>query len=328
MTIHLFLSNIIENSKKCTMMDKTNNTIAIAMAAYNPPKTGFVRQVNSILNQTHDDFKLVITVDADDLKTLEDSEVKNMLSDERVMLVNNSERLGLIGNFQSALDYCVKEFNANAIAFSDQDDYWFPEKLDILFSTLKSCPPMSLVHSDTEIARYSGDDKSIIDPSLWATEKRNVKSSQPFQEIIRNIVTGGSCLFDINLAKKYSKIPTSFRFHDHYFGIVASFEGGVYPVNKVLYSYIQHDNNVVGSGEFKSIFHVGDNQSIITKSIDKYTYTNEFLDDLNQMYGLNVPLSMKLISLVLFPLYIFTDKALFRSQLSYYIGLFLKPFKR
>lgn len=96
--------------------------ITVILSAYNGEKY-IQSQIDSILNQTYDNFILYIR---DDGSTDGTRKILKQYSekDSRVK-VQYGENIGYVKSFFKMLS----EVNSEYIAFSDQDDIWLPEKL-------------------------------------------------------------------------------------------------------------------------------------------------------------------------------------------------------
>ena len=142
------------------------------------------------------------------------------------------------------------------IAFSDQDDVWYPNKIERLVYELRKCPPYSLVHSNMHLFHR---DHELQTPERlecgWEVEKRVVEGYLPIHFLCRNTVTGAACLFDVELAQLGRSIPEAADFHDHWFALLASAMGEVKAVYEPLYAYRQHNSNVVGVKRIDGFFY-------------------------------------------------------------------------
>lgn len=234
--------------------DRMIRKIGVAMAAYRPEPQRFLRQIRSLKNQTHDNWFCIITFDSPLGEILDNPEVASALADERFELHENKSNLGATKNFEYALSL-VCQRDVDAVAFCDQDDEWYPNKLRVLAENLERCPPNSLVHSDMRGVVDQNGTLSELHASVWHVENRQVFEQTSFHYFMRNCVTGAATLMDVDLARRYPKIPKSFRFHDQWYALVAAYEGVAFPVPEVLYSYVQHRENLIGAVPFRGVFY-------------------------------------------------------------------------
>lgn len=223
--------------------------IGIALAAFEPHIGFFAEQLSSIKAQTFTSWICVVSFDSPMDETLNKPALNSIIQDKRFVFVENKTRLGHKKNFERALKE-VLQHDVDAIAFSDQDDVWYPRKLEICAKVLSQSPPMSLVHSDMHVLNENG----TLSKTAWEIEKRGVDNAKVWHLLTRNVVAGCSVLMDADLALRFSKISENVDFHDHWYALVASSFGRVVPIFEPLYSYRQHQNNVVAVSPFRGRF--------------------------------------------------------------------------
>ncbi|MFV2045453.1 MAG: glycosyltransferase family 2 protein, partial [Anaerolineales bacterium] len=132
--------------------------ISVLTPVYNPQHSVLQAALNSVLNQTYDNWELCL-VDGNS----EDPEVRQVLrsyasEDERVkvrMLENNA---GISGNSQRALEMAEGEF----IALMDHDDLLAPNALFEMVKVLNEDSMIDVIYSDED--KLSEDGKTRRDP--------------------------------------------------------------------------------------------------------------------------------------------------------------------
>ena len=235
--------------------NKKIERIGIALAAYNPNIDFFVEQLDSIRSQTFRNWICFISLDSP-LNDLPKERLKEFFQDSRFVWRENKIRLGFKRNFESAIK-AVSENNIDAVALSDQDDIWYPEKLEKLADHLDTLPIGSLVHSNMHILEDGQDFDLKISrdqlPTGWNREPRNVQDRLFIQLLLNNVVTGASCLFDVTLARRFGCIPDEIEFHDQWYAIAATLTGKIEGLSEALYAYRQHPDNLVGSKPFSGM---------------------------------------------------------------------------
>ena len=158
--------------------------IDILMATYNGEKY-LKEQVESILNQSYSNFRLIISDDCSTDKTREIlSEYEK--KDKRIEVYYQEKNLGYVKNFEFLLERVKNEI----YMLSDQDDYWLPEKIEKTYNKLNE-EDADLVFTDLIVV---DDNKRVINPSfnkLMNLEKKIQKTIETYElAYLYNCVTG------------------------------------------------------------------------------------------------------------------------------------------
>ncbi|MEH1797317.1 MULTISPECIES: glycosyltransferase family 2 protein [unclassified Nostoc] len=223
------------------MQDKEK--IGIVLATYNPQIEYFKKQIQSIQNQTWQNWVCYIVDDCSQPKY--QAEIKKIVgNDSRFICHFHSDNLKHYYNFERGLQYCVNDFTITAIAFSDQDDIWQAEKLEILIAKLRS-EQLLLVHSDLELINSYDE---TINPSTWNFEERNPENATVELLLLRNVVTGCSLLFCTSLIPYILPFPQHqiAWHHDWWVALVAIQKGKIGHIRQPLIRYRIHSSNTVG----------------------------------------------------------------------------------
>ena len=222
--------------------------VAIAMATYNPPLELFREQVESIRAQTHRNW---VCVTSDDCSNPEHfARMEEVLAvDPRFKLSRSPRRLQFYNNFERALALCPAE--AEYVAMADQDDRWYPDKLEVL---LRERRDAQLVYSDARIVSEQGE---VIADTYWAERRNNHEDITSL--LLANAVTGAASLFPRELLDYALPFPPRqfSHFHDHWVGLVARCLGEVKFVDRPLYDYTQHGAAVLGYADANRIEPLG-----------------------------------------------------------------------
>ena len=226
-----------------TSEKRQSTLVAIALAAYKPKPRFFSQQLQSLVDQTHQNWVCVITFDSSMREALKNPSIKKFQKDKRFVWRQNSHQLGVVRNFERAMALSLA-YQPNAIAFCDQDDIWLPAKLQVSIDALNHKPPMSLVHCNAVVA----SSKKTYAFSNWDDFNPTPELSSVRHLLLYNTVSGASTLFDAKLARVAIRSPeTKSIFHDRWVALAAALHGGVYPIQEKLYVYRQHTSNVFGS---------------------------------------------------------------------------------
>ena len=121
------------------MKENHFNKIAILLAAFNGEKY-LNHQLNSILTQNFKNFDLFISLDKSTDSSL--NIIKNFATkDSRLIILNyKSEIFGSSTNNFFRLINEIPIENYDYIAFSDQDDVWMPDKLEVAMNFFENKP--------------------------------------------------------------------------------------------------------------------------------------------------------------------------------------------
>jgi glycosyltransferase involved in cell wall biosynthesis len=211
--------------------------VAICMATYEPPDDLLRIQLESIREQTHENWICVISDDRSSDESFE-CLLKLTGDDPRFAVSRSSERLGFYRNFERALAMAPGE--AEFVTLCDQDDRWHPEKLERLIGGIGGA---QLAYSD---ARIVSPDGQVVRPSYW-TERRNNHTNFG-SLLLANSVTGAASLFRRELLADVLPFPPLLAkgFHDHWLALVAMARGEIAYLDEPLYDYVQHGGAVIG----------------------------------------------------------------------------------
>jgi glycosyltransferase involved in cell wall biosynthesis len=212
--------------------------VAVCMATYEPPPDLLSRQLDSLCEQTHENWVCLISDDASSDRAYERI-LELTQGDPRFAVSRNSTRLGFYGNFERALSMVPGE--AEFVTLCDQDDRWRPEKLERLLSSIGDA---QLVYSDARIVTPAGE---LVRPSYWTERSNNYKNFGSL--LLANSVTGAASLFRRELLDDALPFPPRLAdaaFHDHWLAMVARARGEIAYVDEPLWDYVQHDRTVIG----------------------------------------------------------------------------------
>ena len=221
-----------------------NERIGIVLATYNPNSEYFKKQIQSIQNQTYQNWICHIV---DDCSQIDDQIAiqKVIAEDSRFICHYHNNNLNHYHNFERGLKYAIQDSDITAIALADQDDIWYPQKLSVSLEKLRSEKAL-LVHSDLEM--IDSNDK-IINHSTWNFEARNPEKLSTDLLLLRNVVTGCSVLFCTSIIQDILPFPAQDKilwYHDWWIALVASHKGKIGHIHQPLIQYRIHSTNNVG----------------------------------------------------------------------------------
>ena len=253
--------------------------IDILMATYNGEKY-IEEQINSILNQTYTNFRLVICDDCSTDNTYK--LLKKIASDDdRIVIYKNEKNLGYIKNFEKLLGMVESEY----FMLSDQDDIWYETRIEESFSILKK-ENADLVFTDLEVVDEELNTKNISFNKLMGYYKKILKCTDYNMVYLYNIVTGCTILSKSKYLSNILPLPDNKNLiHDHYIPLVISLYGGkIKYLNKPTIKYRQHTNNQVGTDRYtaklKSFDEIRNHLVDVKISIfSEYVSINNFFND-------------------------------------------------
>lgn len=215
-------------------------TIDILLATYNGEK--YLKcQLDSILNQTYKNIRILINDDCSTDKTREIlKEYEN--KDNRILVNYNDKNLGYVKNFENLL----KRVENRVFMLSDQDDYWKPEKIEKTYKKFMR-EDADLVFTDLEPV---DKDLKTITPSMvrYMKFKQNIDKYNDYRLVfLRNCVTGCTILSKKELIQKYLPIPENkIMVHDWWMALIISQKGKLVFLDESTIKYRQHGNNQLG----------------------------------------------------------------------------------
>lgn len=230
--------------------------IDVLLATYNGEKY-IKEQIESILNQTYRNIRIIISDDCstdNTVKILEEYKEK----DKRIELYTQTANLGVVKN----IEFLLKKVENELYMLSDQDDVWLPEKIEKSLETLKK-QNADLVFGDLEVVDR---ELNTIYPSFGDFMLLNDKIKKYIGtnriNYLYNCVTGCTVLCKKSLIEKILPFPTTSKYviHDFWIGLIASLNGKMVYMPEKYIKYRQHGNNEVGT---KKVSHEMDNLSEI-----------------------------------------------------------------
>lgn len=213
--------------------------ISIAMATYNGAK--YLReQIDSILDQTIQDFELVVCDDCSSDKTWDILKQYSDI-DKRIKVFRNESNLGFKRNFEKAMSLCGGDY----IALSDQDDIWVPDHLKILLNNMGDC---MLSAGNAELIDGIGGKIGLM---LNEMESLAVLPEDSYSRalsffLFRNAIQGASMLIRRDFLSVALPIPDDIKYHDAWFSCLSCFYGNLIYTFSVVTNYRMHDHNVTG----------------------------------------------------------------------------------
>ncbi|MGW8381585.1 glycosyltransferase family 2 protein [Streptococcus parasuis] len=214
--------------------------VNILMSTYNGQQF-LAEQIRSIQEQSYTDWTLFIRDDGSSDNTeeiLKDFEHQ----DSRIHLIDSdkSDNLGVIKSFHKL----VNHDRADYYFFSDQDDVWLPNKLELSLKEAQNHPadfPL-MVYMDLKVVNQ---DLEIMTESMVKSQSHHA-NTELVQELTENTVTGGVAMINHALAEMWQETD-DILMHDWYLALLASAFGNLVFIDQPGELYRQHSDNVLGA---------------------------------------------------------------------------------
>lgn len=219
------------------------------MASYNGEK--FIdEQIRSIISQsTEYEFRILISDDQSKDGTIDI--VKHFASnyDNIIFISGPQENLGPKRRFE----FLLQESSSDYIMFSDQDDVWLPNKVNVTMKKMLS--DERRLGTGTPILVYS--DLIIVDEKLNYISKsmrrhKNLRKNPSINSLlVENNVTGCTVMINRALLNHSLPFPDNIYMHDWWINLIANLYGSTSFVDESLILYRQHSSNTFGAGTSK-----------------------------------------------------------------------------
>lgn len=221
------------------------------MAAYNGEKY-IEEQIETIINQTYVNWRLLIRDDASTDGTVEIIE-KWQKKDTRIQVLKDEKgNLGLVKNFEELLLNSTADF----IMFADHDDIWFPNKVELtIFAMQKKNQAIpGLVFTNSTVIR---ENISVKQGNLY---RWNVQPKLEFFLFSNAGYQGSTSMINQALKNVCLPFPNECPVHDYHISFCALLFGEVTYIPQSTMYYRKHSNSatVLRRGlliKLKSVFH-------------------------------------------------------------------------
>lgn len=213
--------------------------VAILLSTYNGEK--YLReQIDSILNQTYQNFELIVRDDGSKDSTVEIIKEYMEKSDKITLMVGKN--LGFIKSFFELL----KHSDADYFSFADQDDIWLPNKIELAVNSLNKLddtkPNMAFSnvdYYDTEMNFMGNGDSKGKKPS--------------FLNSLYECINQGMTMVINKTTRDYivKNIPEKCFFHDWWTYMICTAFGNVVQDDVVTVKYRRAKTNATVEGQGK-----------------------------------------------------------------------------
>lgn len=204
--------------------------VSVCIATYNGEKY-LKEQIDSILIQLEGEDELIIS---DDNSTDSTLQILKEYDDARIKIIEANQFNSPIYNFENAIKYS----KGNIIILSDQDDIWYPYKVDKIKTFLKK---YLLVFSNATIV------DEFCHGSMLLYQKTN--NTGFLKNLVRNHFVGAAMAFRKELLPVILPFPRKIPMHDQWIGLLAEIYGKTYYISEPLIYYRRHASNASFTGK-------------------------------------------------------------------------------
>lgn len=225
------------------------------MATYNGEP--YLRpQMDSILHQSNQDWRLIIRDDCSSDNTVKIIKEYQLLRPEQIQLIQAEQPSGSAkNNFFQLLQYSTAEY----VMFADQDDVWLQQKIELTLEKMHQMEQQYgeeiplLVHTDLAV---TDENLRIVNHSLFQMQNMDAERNKLNNIVVQNIVTGCTMMCNRALLNLVVEIPEKSIMHDMWLALVAAAFGQIGFVDKATILYRQHGNNANGAKNVKTLKYI------------------------------------------------------------------------
>jgi len=240
-------------------------------------------QLNSLIHQSYPSWKIITRDDGstDGTHTILREYTQR---DSRLILIDDGQRhLGACQSFA----YLMQLSTAPYCMFCDQDDVWFPSKIQDMLSRMHAAEKSAgartplLIVSDLSV---TDDRQNLIAPSFWQCQRLDPSSGSRFSSlIIQNKFPGCSMMLNRPLKELCQSIPEQAIMHDWWVAMAAAAFGKIIIMPEPSMFYRQHQSNTIGLAKTGIVKTLGRSiYRIITRNPEALSNLYN-LEDLNEI---------------------------------------------
>lgn len=205
--------------------------VSVVIATYNGDK--YIQdQIYSILNQTIMPNELVISDDGSNDETI--SLLTNLLEPYKkrikIKILRNNQRLGYTYNFENG----IKRTEGEIVFLSDQDDYWFKNKIEKIIEIFKRYQEIECVLNNA----------ILTDSDLNSFDLSTLEQIDSFGINRENYVLGSCSSFRGSFLKKLLPMPSGIYGHEEWFVRISDIMEKKFIIDTPLQYYRRHNTNV------------------------------------------------------------------------------------
>jgi glycosyltransferase involved in cell wall biosynthesis len=217
--------------------------ISVALCTYNGERF-LAQQLASMAEQTRLPDELVVCDDRSTDRTVHMVREFAASAPYPVRIFENEQNLGFAANFERAIQLC----DGDLIALCDQDDVWYPIRLERSEQEFNAHPQAGLVFSDADVIN---DSNQLAGPTLWqrlgfaGRREHDLLAGQYVVLAKHRFVTGATVMFRASLRDRLLPIGEGW-IHDEWIALIAAAFSDLRPIGQPLIRYRIHPSQQVG----------------------------------------------------------------------------------
>jgi len=119
------------------MQQNNSNLVSVIIPTHNRAEY-LIETINTVLSQTYKNLEIIVINDYSSDKTLE---ILNSLNIQNLHIISNKENLGAPASRNIGINSCKGSY----IAFIDDDDLWYPNKIELQLNQLIQKPEIDCI---------------------------------------------------------------------------------------------------------------------------------------------------------------------------------------
>ena len=228
----------------------TQQAVTILLATHNGAPH-LAAQLDSLLAQTHGDWRLLARDDGSTDRTVEILRTYQAEHPDRMTVVaGKGPQLGARGNFAALM----AQADADYLMFCDQDDVWLPDKIERTLAEMQrielhnGVTTPSMVHTDLAVV---DEELRGVSDSLWRFQHSDPVGGKALNRLlVQNTATGCTIMINRALLELSIPVPAEAVMHDWWLALVAAAFGAIGHVAAPTVLYRQHGGNDIGARPF------------------------------------------------------------------------------
>lgn len=217
--------------------------VNILLSTYNGERY-LAEQIDSILNQTYDDFKVRIRDDGSQDNTV--SIIQSYVDKYPDKIIYIQDGLGNVGVSKS-FEILMKRSEASFYFFADQDDIWSHNKIEVMMKSAMQWNDHVPIVCFSDLLYF----QKSTNESFTFLKACKISQSKINKGLFRGTIPGCAMMFN-DACKKHSlklHFDDTRTLHDYNIFMTATLLGQVFVINDILIKHRIHSNNVIGRGK-------------------------------------------------------------------------------